>query len=248
MTTRKLEGKVALVTGGSRGIGAAIVKGLAGSGAKVAFSYAKSKDKADSVVADVARTGHVAVAIRADSMVDAEVVALVARTVERFGALDILVNNAGIGSIGALSELPIEQIESMLTVNVRATVIATREALKHLPDGGRIINIGSIVAERTPYAGGSIYSLTKGAIAGFTRGLTRELAPRRITVNNVQPGPIETEGTKAEGPFAAILLNALALERFGHVEEVAAFVSYLSGPDAAFITGANLNIDGGFSA
>ena len=248
MASRKLEGKVALVTGGSRGIGAAIVRSLARGGAKVAFSYVRSKDKADGVVAGVARAGDVAVAIKADNHVDAEVVALVAKTVERFGALDILVNNAGIGSIGALAELPIAQIDSMLTVNVRATIIATREALKHIPDGGRIINIGSIVAERTPYAGGSIYSLTKGAIAGFTRGLTRELAPRRITVNNVQPGPIETEGTKAEGPFATILLNALALERFGQVDEVAEFVSYLAGPDAAFITGANLNIDGGFAA
>jgi 3-oxoacyl-[acyl-carrier protein] reductase len=243
-----LEGKVALVTGGSRGIGAGVAKRLAADGASVALTYANSKDQADQVVADIAAAGGTAAAIRADSAVEADVVASVTETVRRYGQLDILVNNAGGGAFATLDEMATVDIDRILAVNVRAVILTIRESLAHLGPGGRIINIGSINAERVPFAGISVYAASKGAIAGLTRGLARELAPKGITINNVQPGPVDTDTNPADGPAAPLMLAAMALDRFGEVSEIGAFVSFLAGPDSGYITGANLNIDGGFTA
>jgi 3-oxoacyl-[acyl-carrier protein] reductase len=243
-----LEGKVALVTGGSRGIGAGVAKRLAADGASVALTYANSKDQADQVVADIAAAGGTAAAIHADSAVEADVAASVTETVRRYGQLDILVNNAGGGAFATLDEMATADIDRILAVNVRAVILAIRESLTHLGPGGRIINIGSINAERVPFAGISVYAASKGAIAGLTRGLARELAPKGITINNVQPGPVDTDTNPADGPAAPLMLAAMALDRFGDVSEIGAFVSFLAGPDSGYITGANLNIDGGFTA
>ncbi|MFD2421731.1 SDR family oxidoreductase [Amycolatopsis pigmentata] len=248
MTTRPLEGKTALVTGGSRGVGAGIVARLAADGAKVAFTYARSADRAKAVAAEAVAAGGIAHPIHADSRHEQDIEAAVARTADRFGGLDILVNNAGVGSFAPITDLKIDEIDAMLTINVRSTIIAIREALAHMDDGGRIINIGSINADRTPFPGQSVYALTKGAVSSLTRGLAHELAPRGITVNNVQPGPIDTEANPADGPFATALLGVMATDRFGTAAEIGAFVSYLAGPDAAYITGSSLNVDGGFTA
>ncbi|WP_445525432.1 SDR family oxidoreductase [Streptomyces cyslabdanicus] len=248
MTYRPLEGKTALVTGGSRGVGAATVRKLAADGAKVAFTYVNSEERAQGVVAHVAGQGGVAHAIRADNMIEQDVAAAVARTVDHFGGLDILVNNAAVATFTTLTELTMDEIDAMLTVNVRSAVVAIRESLAHMGSGGRIINIGSINAERTPFPGQSVYALTKGALASLTRGLAHELAAREITVNNIQPGPIDTDANPADGPAAASMLGVMATKRFGTAAEVAAFAAYLAGPDGAYITGASLNIDGGFTA
>jgi 3-oxoacyl-[acyl-carrier protein] reductase len=248
MTTRPLEGKTALVTGGSRGVGAGIVARLAADGAKVAFTYGRSGERAEAVAAAAVAAGGIAHPIHADSRHEQDIEAAVAQTADRFGGLDILVNNAGVGSFAPITDLKIDEIDAMLTINVRSVVIAIREALAHLGDGGRIINIGSINADRTPFPGQSVYALTKGAVSSLTRGLAHELAPRNITVNNIQPGPIDTETNPADGPFAQALLGVMATDRYGTAAEIGAFVSYLAGPDAAYITGASLNIDGGFGA
>ncbi|MFD3812444.1 SDR family oxidoreductase [Rhodococcus sp. NPDC058639] len=248
MTTRALEGKTALVTGGSRGVGAAIVSRFAEEGAHVAFTYANSEEHAKTVVAAAAATGGIAHAIHADSMKEQDVASAVAQTVDRFGGLDIVVNNAAVGSFGALEDLTMDEIDAMLTINVRSTVVTIRESLTHMGSGGRIINIGSINADRTPFPGQSIYAMTKGALASLTRGLARELAARDITINNIQPGPINTDANPADGPAAPSMLGVMASDRFGTTTEVAALVSYLAGPDAAYITGSSLNIDGGFAA
>jgi 3-oxoacyl-[acyl-carrier protein] reductase len=200
------------------------------------------------VVADIAAAGGTAAAIHADSAVEADVVASVTETVRRYGQLDILVNNAGGGAFATLDEMATADIDRILAVNVRAVILTIRESLTHLGPGGRIINIGSINAERVPFAGISVYAASKGAIAGLTRGLARELAPKGITINNVQPGPVDTDTNPADGPAAPLMLAAMALDRFGEVSEIGAFVSFLAGPDSGYITGANLNIDGGFTA
>lgn len=248
MTDRTLAGKVALITGASRGIGAGVATRLAADGASVVITYAKSPDRAEGVVDNIATLGGRAFAIRADSSKGDDIERAIAGTVETYGQLDILVNNAGFGKFAELADLEVADIDWELSLNIRGTILATRAALKFLPDGGRIINIGSINADRMPFPGGSVYATTKGAIASFTRGMARELGPRKITINNVQPGPIDTEGNPASGPAAGSMLDVMAVDTFGTVEEVGAFVSYLAGPEAAFITGASLDIDGGFGA
>ncbi|WP_262847506.1 SDR family oxidoreductase [Mumia quercus] len=248
MTTRPLEAKTALVTGGSRGVGAGIVARLAADGARVAFTYANAKERAEGVADGVTAAGGTALAIHADSRCEQDVESAVARTVEQFGGLDILVNNAAVGSFGPITELAMADIDAMLTINVRSAVVAIRESLAHLGDGGRIVNIGSINADRTPFPGQSVYALTKGALASLTRGLARELAPRGITINNIQPGPSDTDANPADGPLAGHMLEVMASDRFGTTAEIGALVSYLAGPEAAFINGASLDIDGGFAA
>ncbi|GAA1216811.1 3-oxoacyl-ACP reductase family protein [Pseudonocardia alaniniphila] len=247
-TVGPLDGKVALVTGGSRGIGAGIAKRLAADGATVALTYASSKDQAEQVAADIAAAGGTAFAIHADSTVEADVIGSVTETVSQFGRLDILVNNAGGGSFARIDEMPMADIDRTLAVNVRAVIVAIRESLKHMGEGSRIINIGSINAERVPFPGISIYAASKGAIAGLTKGLARELAPKGITINNVQPGPVNTDSNSADGPAAPLMLSAMALDRFGDASEIGAFVSFLAGPDGGFVTGASLNIDGGYTS
>jgi 3-oxoacyl-[acyl-carrier protein] reductase len=243
-----LTGKVALVTGGSRGIGAAIAKRLAHDGAAVAITYASAQPKAEEVVQSIKAAGGRARAIRAEAA-DAEAVrAAVTETVATFGRLDILVNNAGVAAIAPLEEFSLEEFDRLVAVNVRAVFVASQEAARHLGEGGRIITIGSVNADRMPFVGGGVYAMTKAAVAGLTRGLARDLGPRGITVNNVQPGPVDTDLNPATGPFAESLKGLLALGRYGHADEIAGLVAYLASPESGFITGASLTIDGGFAA
>ncbi|AYE93527.1 oxidoreductase [Mycobacterium paragordonae] len=248
MSTTPLDGRRALVTGGSRGIGAEIVRRLASDGAAVAFTYASSSADADKLVAEVAANGGKAVAIQADAADPAQIAAAVDRTVAEIGGLDVLVNNAGTAFMAPIDEFPAEQFERSVAVNVGGVYWAVRSAVGHLGEGGRIINIGSINADWVPMPGQSVYALTKGAVSSFTRGLARELGPRGITVNNVQPGPIDTDLNPDEGDFAESLKRLSALGRYGHTGDVAAMVSFLAGPEAGYITGANINVDGGVTA
>ncbi|PHN33385.1 3-oxoacyl-ACP reductase family protein [Pseudomonas sp. ICMP 561] len=243
-----LSGKIALVQGGSRGIGAAIVKRLAEEGASVAFTYVSSEAKAQELQESITGNGGKALAIKADSA-DAEAIRnAVALTVEKFGRVDILVNNAGVLAIGPLDEFSLEDFDRTLDINVRSVFIASQAAAKHMGDGGRIINIGSTNADRMPFAGGGVYAMSKSALVGLTKGLARDLGPRGITINNVQPGPVDTDMNPASGDFAESLIPLMAIGRYGHAEEIASFVAYLAGPEAGYITGASLTIDGGFGA
>jgi 3-oxoacyl-[acyl-carrier protein] reductase len=244
----KLENKVAIVTGGSRGIGAAIAKRLAADGAVVAITYAKDAGSASAVVKAIEGDGGKAIAIQADS-VDADAVrAAVEKAVSTLGGLDILVNNAGTAIPKPFEEQTLDEIDRMFNINVRGTLAATQAALKHIKSGGRIITIGSCVGERMMTPGLVAYSATKGAVKMFTQGLSREVGGRGITVNNVQPGPIDTDLNPAAGDWAEPQIAATALKRYGTVDEVAALVSFLASPDAAYITGANLTVDGGTNA
>jgi len=243
-----LSGKSALVTGGSRGIGAAIVKRLASDGVQVAFTYSASPEQAQQVVDQVQKAGGKAIAIKADATDQAAVRSAVQQAAKEFGKIDILVNNAGVAALAPIADFSEADFERSLSVNVRSVFTATQEAVRNMPDGGRIIHIGSTNAERMPFAGGSVYALTKGAMASFTKGLARDLGPRSITVNNIQPGPVDTDLNPATGPFAETMLSLMALKRYGHADEIAGMVSYLAGPEAGYITGASLLIDGGFAA
>lgn len=243
-----LKNKRALVTGGSRGIGAAIVKRLATEGADVAFTYTSSPDRAKEIAEAVQALGVQALDIQANSAEASEVVAAVEQTVEKLGGIDILVNNAGVAQLTPIDDFTLADFDRTFAINVRAVFVATQAAVKHMQEGGRIINIGSTNAERVPFAGGSVYAMSKSALQGLVQGLARDLGPRGITINNVQPGPIATDMNPPEGEFAEMLKKQLALPRYGTVEEVAGMVAYLAGSEAAYITGANLMIDGGFSA
>ncbi|WP_044870300.1 3-oxoacyl-ACP reductase family protein [Pseudomonas sp. LFM046] len=247
-TLKTLEGKVAFIQGGSRGIGAAIAKRLAKDGAAVALTYVASAAGALEVVEAIEAAGGRAIAIKADSSDEQAIRAAIRHTVDTFGRLDILVNNAGVLAVAPIEEFKIEDLDRTLAVNVRSVVIASQEAARVMGEGGRIITIGSTNAERMPFAGGSVYALSKAAVAGFTKGLARDLGPRGITVNNVQPGPVDTDMNPDSGEFADALKQIMALPRYGQAEEIASFVAYLAGPEAGYITGANLTIDGGFSA
>ena len=246
--SKKLEGKVALVTGGSRGIGAAIAKRLASDGANVAITYTKGKDAAASVVKEIERVGQKAIAIQADAKDAAAVEAAVNKTVATLGRLDILVNNAGTAIPKKFEETTLEEIDHMLDLNVRGVFVATQAALKHMNNGGRIIMIGSCVGERCLTPGLVPYSATKGAVKMFTQGLSREVGDRGITVNNIQPGPIDTDLNPAAGAWATPQKAMTALNRYGSVDEVASLVAFVASPEAAYITGANLTVDGGTNA
>lgn len=245
---KNLQDKIAFVQGGSRGIGAAIVKRLASEGAAVAFTYQSSTVAAEKIVSEIVGAGGNAIAIQADSANPELLQQAIRQATEHFGGLDILVNNAGILPWGPLEELTLAQIDLTLAINVRSVIIASQEATRHMRAGGRIINIGSINADRTPIAGGAVYAMSKASLVGFTKGLARDLGPRSITVNNVQPGPVETDMNPASSETAAQLKELMALGRYGKDSEIASFVAYLAGPEAAYITGASLSIDGGFSA
>ena len=244
----KLEGKIALITGGSRGIGAATAKRLAGEGAKVAITYAKGADAAASVVKEIESAGGKAIAIQADATDVDAVKAAVEKTVAAFGGLDVLVNNAGTATPKTFEETTLEELDRVIDINVRGTFVATQTALKHMKSGGRIVMIGSCVGERAMTPGLVPYAATKGAVKMFTQGLSREVGTRGITVNNIQPGPIDTELNPASGDWAAPQKANTALNRYGSVDEVAALVAFVAGPEASYITGANLTVDGGTNA
>ena len=244
----KLSNKIALVTGGSRGIGAGIAKRLAADGAAVAITYTSSPDAANAVVSEIEAAGGKAIAFKADAANAEAVTSAVEQTVEAFGALDILVNNAGTAFPKPFVEATLEELDRLIDINVRGVFVATQVALKHLRDGGRIINIGSCVGERMMTPGLVPYSATKGAVKMFTQGLAREVADRGITVNNVQPGPIDTELNPAAAEWAEPQIAATALKRFGKVEDIAAMVAFVAGPEAGYITGASLTVDGGTNA
>jgi 3-oxoacyl-[acyl-carrier protein] reductase len=244
----KLNDKVALVTGGSRGIGAAIAKRLAADGASVAITYASDAQSAAAVVKAIESIGGKAIAIQADATDAAAVKGAVEKAVAALGGLDILVNNAGTAIPKPFEEQTLDEIDRMFNINVRGTLATTQAALKHIKSGGRIIMIGSCVGERMMTPGLVAYSATKGAVKMFTQGLSREVGGRGITVNNVQPGPIDTDLNPAAGDWAEPQIAATALKRYGTVDEVAALVSFLASPEAAYITGANLTVDGGTNA
>jgi 3-oxoacyl-[acyl-carrier protein] reductase len=244
----KLSHKVALVTGGSRGIGAGIAKRLAGDGASVAITYTKGADAAVATVKEIERAGGKAMAIQADAEDAGAVVAAVEKTVATFGRLDVLVNNAGTAIPKTFEETTLEEMNRVININIRGVFVATKAALKHMKDGGRIITIGSCVGERMMTPGLVPYSATKGAVKMFAQGLSREVGDRGITVNNIQPGPIDTDLNPAAGEWAKPQLANTALKRYGHVEDVAALVSFVAGPEASYITGANLTVDGGTNA
>ena len=230
---QKLAGKVAVVTGGSRGIGAAIAKRLAADGASVAITYTKGVDAAASVVQAIERGGGKGIAIQADAT---------------FGRLDVLVNNAGTAIPKTFEEATLEEMDRVIDINIRGVFVATQAALKHMGDGGRIIMIGSSVGERVLVPGLVPYSATKGAVKIFTQALSREVGSRGITVNNVQPGPIETDLNPATGDWSVPQKAATALKRYGQADDIAAMVAFVAGPDASYITGANLTVDGGMNA
>jgi len=240
--------KVALVTGGSRGIGAAIAKRLAADGAQVAITYAKDATSASAVVKAIEEKGGKAIAIQADSVNADAIKAAVEKTVSTFGGLDILVNNAGTAIPKPFEDATLEEFDQVLNINVRGVFVATQAALKHIKNGGRIIMIGSCVGERMMTPGLAAYSATKGAVKMFTQGLSREVGSRGITVNNVQPGPIDTDLNPAAGDWATPQIANTVLGRYGTVDEVAALVAFVASPESSYITGANLTVDGGTNA
>lgn len=247
-TTHPLAGKTALVTGGSRSIGAAIARKLAADGAAVAITYSASPDRAAQVVADIEAAGGKAIAIAADAGSPEAVRAAVAQTVSAFGGIDILVNNAGVAVNAPIEDFKFEDYERMIAVNVTGVFVATQEAVRHMKAGGRIIHIGSSMTRYAAFPTASVYTLTKGAITGFNRSLVRDLGPKGITVNTVHPGPTDTDMNPADGPVAAIVGPGMAIGRYGQPAEIASVVAFLASPDAAFVTGAEIVADGGLTA
>lgn len=245
--TLPLEGKVAIVTGGSRGIGAAIVERLARDGADVAFNYSSSKDRADQVVARVEAIGRKALAYKVDQAVGVDVTAFIKAASEALGGLDILVNSAGVFVTGHVGDLDadLDAFERQIDINIKGVVHAVRAVVPLLMDGGRIVSIGTTGADRITFQGAADYIATKAAVAAYTRGWSRDLGPRGITVNIVQPGAIDTEMNPETSDHADMLRGLTALGRYGKPEDIAAAVAFLVGPDAGYITGATLNVDGG---
>ena len=243
-----LKGKTALVTGASRGIGAGIARKLAQAGADVAITYVSSPDKAEALVAELKKSGVRALAVKADAGDAAAVKAAVNRVAQEFGRIDILVNNAGVAVMKPIADYTDEEYEHIMSVNVRGVFAATQAALAHIPDGGRIITIGSCLGVRVAFGGITLYSMSKSALISFNKGLAREVGARGITANVVQPGPIDTDMNPADGDSADAMRAFTALGRYGKPEDVGALVTFLASDEAGFITGSEVTIDGGTNA
>ena len=248
MISQRFAGRVALVTGGSRGIGAAIVHRLAREGAAVAFTYSASAAKAEALVDSLQSEGGRALAIKADSKCAQDIQRAVSLTVEQFGALNILVNNAGILGLGSVDEFSVEALDDMYAVNVRGAYVAAQACSKVMSRGDRIITIGSVAGARSGFPGSSAYSMSKAALIGMVRGLALDFAPRGITVNNIQPGPTATDMNPADAPYLDHVINLVPLGRLGSPDEIAGMAAYLASDDASFVTGASLTVDGGYLA
>ena len=242
-----LAGRRALVTGGSRGIGAGIVRRLAADGAAVAFTYREAKGAANDLEQEIIASGGMTLAVQADNADPEALRSAISETVEEFGGLEVLVNNAGTSHMAPIEEFPLAEYDRILAVNVRAIFVAIQAAMPHLGAGGRIINIGSVMADRVPVGGISVYSLSKAAVAGLTRGLARELGPRGITVNTVQPGPVETDANPDSGEFADAMRSLTAVGHYGQPHDIAAAVAFLARAEARFVTGTAWNVDGGYA-
>ncbi|WP_189945936.1 SDR family oxidoreductase [Streptomyces roseolus] len=248
MSTTRMDGTAALVTGGSRGIGAATAVRLAREGADVAFTYVRDEAAAEEVAARIEATGRRALPLRADAADPGDAAGAVHRAADGLGRLDVLVNNVGVGVLGPLAELTLADVDRVLAVNVRATFLASQAAAERLPDGGRIITIGTCMTQRVAGPGGTLYTLSKSALVGLNRALARELGARGITANLVHPGPVDTDLNPADGPYAAGQTALTAVGRFGTPDEIAAAVAYLAGPETRYVTGAELSVDGGHAA
>jgi 3-oxoacyl-[acyl-carrier protein] reductase len=244
----ELSGQVALVTGGSRGIGAAIARRLAADGAVVALTYASAADKAQAVAKQIEADGGRALVIRADNADPDAAPRAVAQTVREEGRIDVLVNNAGIFSGGPLDEVTVAEADRIWAIDVRAVLLASQAAARYMTDGGRIINIGSALADRVPAAGMTLYAMSKSALAGLTKGLARDLAPAGIRVCTIHGGLIDTDMNPKDGPGAEFLSGLTALGHYGTAEDIAAAVSYLAGPGGRYVTGTAISVDGGFAA
>ncbi|OWA20419.1 oxidoreductase [Streptomyces sp. CS159] len=241
-----LAGRTALVTGGSRGIGAATALRLAREGADVALTYVNGKDAAEDVVRAVEALGRRAVALRADSSDAEEAAGSVERAATALGGLDILVNNVGLGLLGPVEGMSLADVDRLLAVNVRGVFLASQAAAARMTEGGRIITVGTCMTQRVPGPGGTLYAMSKSALIGLTKALARELGPRGITANIVHPGPIDTDMNPADGPYAEGQAALTALGRFGTADEVASTVAYLA--TASYVTGAEYAVDGGHAA
>ncbi|MGW2558697.1 SDR family oxidoreductase [Streptomyces sp. NPDC001514] len=243
-----MNGKVALVTGGSRGIGAATALRLAAGGADVAITYVQGKEAADEVVRGIEAAGRRGVALRADSADATEAAEAVERAAAELGRLDVLVNNVGVGLLGPLESLSTADVDRVLGINVRGVFLASQAAAARMERGGRIITIGTCMTQRVPGPGGTLYAMSKSALIGLTKALARELGGRGITANIVHPGPVDTAMNPVDGPYAEAQSALTALGRFGVPDEVASMVAYLAGDEAAYITGAEFSVDGGHAA
>ncbi|MFF8841580.1 SDR family oxidoreductase [Streptomyces sp. NPDC015127] len=243
-----MNGKVALVTGGSRGIGAATALRLARDGADVAITYAAGKDAAEEVVRKAEALGRRAVALRADSADATEAADAVARAADALGGLDVLVNNVGVGLLAPLGNITVADVDRVLATNVRGVYLASQAAAARMARGSRIITIGTCMTQRVPGPGGTLYAMSKSALIGLTKALARELGERGITANIVHPGPVDTDMNPADGPYAEPQKADTALGRFGGADEIASMVAYLAGEGAAYVTGAEFSVDGGHSA
>ncbi|MCC2960358.1 SDR family oxidoreductase [Massilia sp. IC2-278] len=243
-----LQDKIAFINGGSRGIGAAIARRLAHDGAVVALTYRDSAAAAEALAADIEAAGGRALALRCDAADPASLRDAIDSVAAQLGRIDILVNNAGVFRAGTIDSATLEDFDYTVGINVRSVFAASQAALRHMPQGGRIVNISSTNALRMPMAGAALYAMSKSALTGLVKGLAHDLAPRGITINNVLPGPVDTDMNPENNDFGQSLHSFMALQRHGRPEEVAGMVAYLASAEAAFVTGADLLIDGGFAA